>query len=79
MLIKMKYFASLKDSTNKSCEELSTNSNTANELFEELNNKYEFEIPKEFIKVAINEKYSHMDSPLNENDTVVFIPPVAGG
>jgi molybdopterin synthase sulfur carrier subunit len=33
----------------------------------------------ELLKVAVNERYVPMDSPLRAGDQVVFIPPVAGG
>ncbi len=79
MLVNIKYFAALKDSTNIGHESIETKSKTANDLFEELHNKYNFSIDKKYIKVAINESYQSFDSTLNPNDTIVFIPPVTGG
>jgi molybdopterin synthase sulfur carrier subunit len=79
MRIKVKYFASLREKANKSEEEIETTAKTAEELFLSLNQKYEFEIESSQVKVAINEEYSSFEQPLSSADTVVFIPPVAGG
>ena len=79
MQLKVKYFAALRDATEISEESIETNSKTANELFNELHSKYNFNVDKEQIKVAINENYTSFDTTLNNNDIVVFIPPVAGG
>jgi molybdopterin converting factor subunit 1 len=79
MKINIIYFASLKDQSNKSNEKIQTESKTVDDLFNELNVKYSFKVPKNNLRVAINEEYKEFSSKLNENDTVVFIPPVAGG
>lgn len=79
MKVKALYFASLRDSTNMSEEMVETNAKTINELFSELNQKYNFLITKENLRVAKNEEYVDFDSQLSESDTIVFIPPVAGG
>ncbi|MCH7516067.1 MAG: MoaD/ThiS family protein, partial [Bacteroidetes bacterium] len=34
---------------------------------------------KEIIKVAVNDKFVPWNTVLKPNDTIVFIPPVAGG
>ncbi len=77
--IKIIYFASLKESSQKSEESIETKAKTPRELYEILSKEYAFKLPLELVKVAINEEYSSMDSILKKNDTVVFIPPVAGG
>ena len=38
-----------------------------------------FTLGVERVKVAINNEFASWDRPLAANDTVVFIPPVAGG
>ena len=60
-------------------EILETNCKDALELLNELDKKYNFNLDRDHLKVAINEEYSSFDSSLKENDTLVFIPPVAGG
>jgi len=79
MKISIIYFASLKDQSHKSNEQVQTDAKTVDDLFEELNKVYTFKIPKKNLRVAINEEYKDFSTILNENDTVVFIPPVAGG
>lgn len=79
MKIKIIYFASLKDKTQKSQEEIETNAQTINQLYDELNQLHHFPIDKKHIRVAVNEEYQNFDYNLNAMDTVVFIPPVAGG
>ncbi len=33
----------------------------------------------EIIKVAVNNAYVHNDHPVNDDDDVIFFPPIAGG
>lgn len=77
--IKIIYFASLRQATNIDQEEIETIAKTPDELFEQLQSRYQFKLPKNFIKVAVNEEYAAMNTLIHEGDTVVFIPPVAGG
>lgn len=79
MQINIMYFASLRDSSKTSFETLETQAKTVDELFNFLNEKYRFAIDKEYLRVAINEEYKSFDTSLSSNDTLVFIPPVAGG
>ena len=58
---------------------MSTLAQTAQQLYVELREKYNFSLPLDFIKVAINEEFRSWDTELKPNDRVVFIPPVAGG
>ena len=52
---------------------------TPRELYRELQASHPLELPSTFLQVAINARYATLDTPLNANDRVVFIPPVAGG
>jgi molybdopterin synthase sulfur carrier subunit len=79
MLINIIYFASLKDASNKTQEKVETNANSIQDLYSELNEKYHFQINQDQLRVAQNEEYVSFETPLNNNDTIVFIPPVAGG
>ena len=69
----------MRESVGKSEEVIDTNSKVVSELFSELKDKYSFTIDKDILKVAVNEEYSTFDYELSELDTIVFIPPVAGG
>jgi MoaD family protein len=76
--INIEYFAILRDHVGRSSESVDTDAGTAAELFDELSRRYKFpDVGK--MKVAINDEFEGWDSKLNEGDSVVFIPPVAGG
>lgn len=79
MQINLKYFASLKDEAGVSNEKIETDAKNINELFEQINSKYKFSINKSYLKAAKNEEYVNFDTLLADGDTIVFIPPVAGG
>jgi MoaD family protein len=76
--INIEYFAILRDHVGRSSESVDTDAGTAAELFDELSRRYKFPDVGN-MKVAINDEFEGWDSKLNEGDSVVFIPPVAGG
>lgn len=79
MQIKVKYFASLREQAGTNNELIETQATTGLELFEELKLKHNFTLEQKHIRLAVNEEYADFTRPLTSNDTVVFIPPVAGG
>ncbi|MBT6325393.1 MAG: MoaD/ThiS family protein [Bdellovibrionales bacterium] len=79
MKVNIMYFAAMREQAGKSEEIAETNAITPDQLFDEVYKKYNFSISKKNLKVAINDNYSSFQTKLSENDTVVFIPPVAGG
>ena len=79
MKIKIKYFAALREQAGITEEVLETAAVTADELLSEVKVKHGLELSTKHLKVAVNEEYMPFSTRLNENDTVVFIPPVAGG
>ncbi len=78
-LIHVRFFAVLREQAGTSAIELSSTAATPAELYAELQTSHRLTFRAELLKVAVNEKYVAMDSPLNAGDQVVFIPPVAGG
>ena len=77
--IKVIYFAVLRDLTTKKEELLSVDPGTTPQsLYDILQEKYSFPDQNTF-KVAINDNFTEWNEPLNQHDTVVFIPPVTGG
>jgi molybdopterin converting factor small subunit len=76
--INIEYFAVLREHAGKNSEQRATAAVTAGDLFVELRQDYDF---PEFssVKVAVNDEFSSWDAELKEGDSVVFIPPVAGG
>lgn len=79
MKIKIKYFAALREQAGITEEVLDTAAVTADELLSEVKVKHGLKLSTKHLKVAVNEEYMPFSTRLNENDTVVFIPPVAGG
>jgi len=77
--IRIRYFAILREQAGKSEEALSTDAATPVELFAELRKRYPFTLDPQQLKVAINTEFREWHTPLQEGDSVVFIPPVAGG
>ena len=74
----IEYFAVLREHAGKDSENFETAASTAGELFAELEEHYGFPTLST-MKVAINDEFSDWDAVLKEGDTIVFIPPVAGG
>ena len=73
------YFAILRELRGISEESIDTSAKNAEQLYDELAVTHNFTLNKELIKVAINDDFVPWNTTLNPNDTVVFIPPVAGG
>jgi molybdenum cofactor guanylyltransferase len=79
MKIHIRYYAILREQTGKSEESLTTNATTPAVLFDELKARYPFTLNTQQLKVAINAEFREWHTKLNDGDSVVFIPPVAGG
>ena len=77
--IHVQYFAILREQRGLAREPLATAAPTAAALYEELRARYNFTLPMNRVRAAINEEFVAWDAPLHEGQTVVFIPPVAGG
>ena len=79
MKVNIEYFAKIREERGSSFDTLEVEPMSAKELYMLLKKKYKFSISFENLKVAVNEEFSSWDTMINENDTVVFIQPVAGG
>jgi molybdenum cofactor guanylyltransferase len=75
----VQYYALLREQAGRREEQLRTQARTAGELYSELAQRYPFSLPAEVLRAAINGEFSEWSAPLTDGDTVVFIPPVAGG
>jgi molybdenum cofactor guanylyltransferase len=78
-VIRVQYYALLREQAGRSDETLSTRSRTPRELYAELRARYPFTLPAEMLRVAVNAEFGDWTQPLEAGDAVVFIPPVAGG
>jgi sulfur-carrier protein len=76
--IKVNYFASLREKAGVESEEIVFEGSYA-ELYEELKQKHNFDLPLDMIQVAVNDEFSSLNALVVQNSKVVFIPPVAGG
>jgi molybdopterin converting factor subunit 1 len=76
--IRIEYFAIFREHVGRDSEELQTGAGTVSDLYAELDQRYGFpEIGR--LKVAVNDEFGDWDTALQDGDSVVFIPPVAGG
>jgi len=77
--IKVQYYALLREQAGRSDEALETVARTPRELYEELKARHPFSLAPEMLRVAVNAEFGEWTQPLADGDSVVFIPPVAGG
>ena len=77
--INVQYYALLREQAGRSSESLVTTAATPRELYQELQQRYPFSLAPEMLRVAVNSDFRDWSQPLKAGDTVVFIPPVAGG
>jgi molybdenum cofactor guanylyltransferase len=77
--INVQYYALLREQAGRSSESLVTTAGTPHELYQELRARYPFSLAPEMLRVAVNSEFGAWEQQLAEGDSVVFIPPVAGG
>jgi len=77
--INVQYYALLREQAGRSSESLVTTAATPRDLYQELQGRYPFSLAPEMLRVAINSEFGDWEQRLAEGDSVVFIPPVAGG
>ncbi|MCM8537390.1 MAG: MoaD/ThiS family protein [Lentisphaeraceae bacterium] len=79
MKVTVKYFAILKDESGVDEEVVEGNFGSPKELYTFLKSDKNLSLCSSKLKVAVNDEFSNWEVPLSDGDTVVFIPPVAGG
>jgi molybdenum cofactor guanylyltransferase len=77
--IKVQYYALLREQAGRSDESIVTAANTPRDLYNELKSRYPFSLAPEMLRVAVNAEFGEWSQRLADGDSVVFIPPVAGG
>jgi molybdenum cofactor guanylyltransferase len=75
----VQYFALLREQAGRRDEAVTSRASTPRELFAELTARHRFTLSEDHLKVAVNAEFADWSQPLKSGDTVVFIPPVAGG
>lgn len=79
MQLRIEYFALLREQRGQTEETLETMAATPDALYAELRGRYGFTLPGDRVRAAVNGAFVPGDAALQAGDTVVFIPPVAGG
>ena len=77
--INVQYYALLREQAGRSGESLLTAAPTPRDLYLELKARHPFSLAPEMLRVAVNSEFGDWGQPLRDGDSVVFIPPVAGG
>ena len=77
--IHLQYFALLKEERGLSQETFETSAATAADLYDELQQKYHFKLGKDLLRIAVNDEFVKWGTKLKDSDSIIFIPPVAGG
>ena len=80
-MLKLRFFASLKDLTGESEMEVELKGETSvREVFQQLKTRFpRLKKYEPVLLVAVNQEYSDMDSLVAPGDEVSFFPPVSGG
>ena len=73
------YYAALREERGINEEVLETNVSTALQLYNELKKQFHFKLSTDILRVAINDEFVDWQTKLKNKDSIVFIPPVAGG
>lgn len=75
----VEYYAALREARGLSRESVQSTATVPADLYDALRAEHGFRLRPEQLRVVVNEEFAPWDSPLRDGDTVVFIPPVAGG
>jgi molybdopterin-guanine dinucleotide biosynthesis protein A len=79
LTIEIQYVAQLREAACISTERITTAHTTPRALYDDLSRKYGFLLRPQHMRVAVNDEMTSWDQPLNDNDRLLFLPPVAGG
>ena len=79
MKTKIRYFALFREQTGCASESIDWPGGTAVELFQLMTEKHAELRAEAAALVAVNDEMTGWETDLNEDDEVLFFPPVAGG
>ncbi|MGI9272244.1 MAG: MoaD/ThiS family protein [Woeseiaceae bacterium] len=75
----VRYFALFRENAGRSEETLTLDAETAADVYAATADRHGSAEPQGHCKVAINDVMADWTSPVNDGDTVLLFPPVAGG
>lgn len=75
----VRYFAIFRENAGISEETISIDAQTAADVFAATSDRHGSSEPLGHCKVAINDVMASWDSPVEDGDSVLLFPPVAGG
>ncbi len=79
MQVRIQYYAVLREQAGVADESVETRATTPAELYDEVRRAHGFTLPRNLLRVAVNDEFGEWLQKLQDGDRVVFIPPVAGG
>ncbi len=79
MKINITYYAMFREEAGCSGEQIEVESGNAVSVFEVLQKKHDFSMSRTHVRLAVNDAFVDWETPLSDGDSIVFIPPVAGG
>lgn len=77
--ITVRYFAMFREHAGIDAETLTLDAETTTDVFNATSERHGSREPSGHCKVAVNDVMADWDSPVNDGDTVLLFPPVAGG
>lgn len=77
--VSIRYFAILREQRGLTEERVSTEAATPEALYAELRGRHGFTLPPDRVRAAVDGEFVAPGATLREGQSVVFIPPVAGG
>lgn len=79
MKIHLQYFASLREQRGLNSETITTDLATIAAVYDELKQHHGLSLERDMMRVAVGDRFVSWDTPLTDDMTITFIPPVAGG
>lgn len=79
MNLRLEYFAQFREQAGTGGEEVDTDATDLTSLYASLAERHGFDLERTHVRVAVNHAIAAWSAPIQENDIITFLPPVAGG
>ncbi len=77
--VTVRYFAVFRERAGLDTESVTLDARTALDVFEHTRERHQSSEPVGHCKVAINDEMADWSQPIEDGDTILLFPPVAGG